>query len=108
MCYLRVICAEGIIGENNRRGNAVMQIEKRPDTPVLNTVARAPTLLNAGSPTRDIPCIAKPQIALSEIQFGARSDFGFHKPFRFFDLPASRPESPTTGFGIGSVGVGVR
>ena len=38
--------------------------------------------------------------------FGAGSDFGFHKPFRFFDLPASRSESPTTGFGIGSVGIG--
>jgi hypothetical protein len=50
--------------------------------------------------------IAMPQHAISGLRFGARSDFGFEKPCRFIDLPASRPEVHTTGFGIGSVEVG--
>ena len=52
-----------------------------------------------------IPYIEEPQIADSEIQFGGSSDFGFHKPSRIFDLPASRSESLTTGFGIRSVSI---
>ena len=39
------------------------------------------------------------------IQFGGSSDFGFHKPSRFFDLPSAHSESPTIGFGIRSVEV---
>ena len=50
--------------------------------------------------------IAMPQHAILEVRFGARSDFGFKKPCRFFDLPASRPEFHTIGFGMGSVEVG--
>jgi hypothetical protein len=34
------------------------------------------------------------------------ANFGFMNPSRFFDLPASSPESPATGFGIRSVSVG--
>jgi hypothetical protein len=41
-------------------------------------------------------------------KFGAGSDFGFHKPSRFFDLPTTRSESPAAGIGIGSVSVGDR
>jgi hypothetical protein len=41
----------------------------------------------------------------SEFRFGGGSVFGFHKPFRFFYLTAIRSESPTTGFGMGSVSV---
>ena len=41
----------------------------------------------------------------SEVRFGGGSDFGFHKPSTFFDLPAVRSESHTTGFGIRSVSV---
>ena len=41
----------------------------------------------------------------SEIRFGRRSVFGFLKPFPFFDLHASRSESPATRFGTGSVSV---
>ena len=47
----------------------------------------------------------EPLISILEVRFGTESDFGFHKPFRFFDLPSIRSESPTTGFGMGSVGV---
>jgi len=37
--------------------------------------------------------------------FGGGSVFGFLKSFPFFDLPATRSESPATGFGTGSVSV---
>ena len=49
-------------------------------------------MLDAGSPTRDILNIAKPPTTISEFRFGARSEFGFHKPSRFFDLPSIRSE----------------
>ena len=39
------------------------------------------------------------------VRFGRSSVFGFLKPFPFFGLPATRSESPATGFGIGSVSV---
>ena len=48
------------------------------------------------------------QIAESAVRFGTGSDFGFHKPSRFFDLPSSRSESRLGRLGIRSVGVGVR
>jgi hypothetical protein len=54
---------------------------------------------------RDTRDIADPQIAVSEFQFGVGSVFGFHKPFRFFDLAAARSQSPITWLGIGSVSV---
>ena len=65
-----------------------------------------PDELDAGSTGRYIQYSEELKIAISEIRFGARSDFGFHKPFRFFDFPASRSESPTTGFGMGSGEIG--
>ena len=49
-----------------------------------------------------------PPIAGSDVRFGAGSDFGFPKPFRFFDLAASRSEGHRPRFGIRSVSVGVR
>jgi hypothetical protein len=52
------------------------------------------------------PDIEAPPISVSQVRFGAGSDFGFMNPSRFFDLPASSPESPATGFGIRSVSVG--
>ena len=65
-----------------------------------------PDELDAGSTGRYIQYSEELKIAISEVRFGARSDFGLYKPFRFFDLPASRSESPIIWFGIGSVGVG--
>ena len=51
----------------------------------------------------NIQDIEVPPVAISEVQFGTRSDFGLHNPFRFFGLPASRPKSHRRQFGIGSV-----
>jgi hypothetical protein len=48
MCFLRVICAESSIGENNRRGYAERQIEKRLDSPERHTHANAASVLNNG------------------------------------------------------------
>ena len=42
----------------------------------------------------------------SAIRFGGGSVFGFKKLSGFFDLPASRSESPHLHFGTGSVGAG--
>ena len=50
--------------------------------------------------------INRTPVRFGEVRFGGGSDFGLYKPFRFFDLPSFRSESPTTGFGMGSVGVG--
>jgi hypothetical protein len=60
-------------------------------------------VLAAGSPIHDISEITESKISDSVVRFGDRSDFGFHKPSRFFNLPSARSESPGTGFGIGSV-----
>ena len=49
-----------------------------------------------------------PPIAVSAVRFGPGSDFGFRKPFPFFDLLASRSETYWPKFGIGSVVLGVR
>ena len=40
-----------------------------------------------------------------KVRFGTGSDFGFHKPSRFFDLPSAHSESTAAGFGIRSVEV---
>jgi hypothetical protein len=47
--------------------------------------------------------IAAPSISVPEFRLGGGSVFGFHRPFRYLDLAASRSESPTTEFRIGSV-----
>jgi hypothetical protein len=49
--------------------------------------------------------IAGKKIAVSEIRFGGGSGFGFKNPSPFFDLSASRSQSPITWLGIGSVSV---
>ena len=69
------------------------------------TSATTPEVLDAGSPINNIPDITNPENADSEIRFGGGSMFGFLKPFPFFGLPATRSESPATGFGTGSVSV---
>jgi len=53
--------------------------------------------------THDIPNSEAPEIAASAVRFGAGSNNGFQKPSPFYHLPASRSESPTTRFGMGSV-----
>ena len=59
----------------------------------------------AGRSAVSIPDINAPPLADPEIRFGGGSVFGFLKPFPFFDLHATRSESPATGFGTGSVSV---
>ena len=59
----------------------------------------------AGRSAVSIRNINAPPLADPEIRFGGGSVFGFLKPFRFFDLPATRSESPATGFGTGPVSV---
>jgi hypothetical protein len=55
------------------------------------------------TPTHDIPNSEATKLANSVVRLGAGSDFGFHKPSRFFGVPAPRLESPTIRFGMGSV-----
>jgi hypothetical protein len=55
---------------------------------------------------KTLPWTTERKIAVSAVRFGDGSDFGFHKPFRFFDLPTTRSESRLRRFGIVSVGVG--
>jgi hypothetical protein len=86
MHCLHVIRADCCIGENNRRGYAKRQIEKHLDSPEQHTHTRTTSVLDAGLLTRDTTGITIPQRAICEIRFGARSDFGFEKPCRFFDL----------------------
>jgi hypothetical protein len=78
---------------------------KHPKSACHHKSAIAPEVLSAGSPKHVTPHVTEPQISDSAVRFGAGSDFGFHKPSRFFDLTVTRSESPTTGFGIGSVSV---
>ena len=85
-----------------------MQIENHPESVCHCRSPITTGVLAAGSPIRYTTGIATPQNSIGEVQFGSGSDFGFHKPFCVFDLPAARSESPTIRFGIGSVGVGVR
>ena len=53
----------------------------------------------------DAPDDPSPPIASSEVRFGTGSDFGFHNPSPFFDLPSAHSESPHLKFGIRSVSV---
>jgi hypothetical protein len=62
-------------------------------------------VLDPGSTQNIIPGIAEPSVAGSKTRLAGGSRFGFHKPFRFFDLLTRRSESPSTGFAIGSLRV---
>ena len=83
--------------------SSVPQETKCPETDDHHGSAKIPEVLDAGSPKHGILDITAPQIAVPEIRFGTRSDFGFHKPSPFFDLPAIRSELPTIRIGMGSV-----
>jgi len=91
--------------DHNFRRQEKVQTEKR-----LRRSAFRPTNHTTDSADhRDtLPGRPRAQIAISAVRFGAGSDFGFHNPSRFFDLPSSRSESRRRKFGMGSVSVGDR